>query len=337
MHRKNAKLVTKNGRSARLASTTKTTPIIRCCRKPTARWRICAVNWPIPKRAWRSGRDLEAVRHLRGFAARLALAGGLFRKLSLSRKDFAARNGGRLMTAKGRPAWKNGHSVSAREPAFANRLSSYANVARFGGDQTGGAGADDSSAARTLVFPPCPSHLDAPRASLRVVCEVRTAKDHSALHACRSVLTIRPRTGEKFRPLSEIIDLTNRAAHDRNSFPKMEVIQWLAETYGDKRKKANPCTDGLELLQWLARWDITDAWNWDRTAIMRLKAIARVREWSHLSVNPPGPSSLSRSDPFPDAHLRTGTRNFFTHRLSCGWRTTPLHRARFFAGRLRWL
>src|SRR6185503_3417057 len=67
----------------------------------------------------------------------------------------------------------------------------------------------------------------------------------------------RPRTGEKFRPLSEIVELTARAAHEQELFSPAdwEFIQWLAETYTESANGSEAIRlAGVELLQWLARW-----------------------------------------------------------------------------------
>jgi hypothetical protein len=67
----------------------------------------------------------------------------------------------------------------------------------------------------------------------------------------------RPRTGEKVRPMAEVIDLTTRAAHEQELFspPDWDFIQWLAQTYGEDAPASETIhLTGVELLQWLARW-----------------------------------------------------------------------------------
>jgi hypothetical protein len=67
----------------------------------------------------------------------------------------------------------------------------------------------------------------------------------------------RPRTGEKIRPLAEVIDLTARATQEQELFPQSdwEFITWLAEMYGGRRDLNDSLIlTGVDLLQWLARW-----------------------------------------------------------------------------------
>src|SRR5262245_46011781 len=163
-----------------------------------------------------------------------------FEKLSLSRKDFAATDWWpRLLAAQG--------SERLEELAFlflrAHRsppteLAPHANLNRF-------AQVEEAEHERTLIrelenwlFPQKPVHLDSPRASLRVFCQAQP----DPVAAGRYRLTVqfhllRPRTGEKIRTLSEIIDLTTRAAHEQELFPPddWEFIQWLAETHAQRQ------------------------------------------------------------------------------------------------------
>jgi superfamily II DNA or RNA helicase len=108
------------------------------------------------------------------------------------------------------------------------------------------------------LFPPAPAHLDSPRAAVRVMCEVQATSDHPALHCLAVRLNVfRPRTGEKIRPIAEVVDLTNRAAHEQELFSTgdWEFIQWLAATYAEGANGSETLRlSGVELLQWLARW-----------------------------------------------------------------------------------
>ena len=68
---------------------------------------------------------------------------------------------------------------------------------------------------------------------------------------------LRPRTGEKLKTLSEVIELTTRAAHEQEQFPPddWEFIKWLAETHAARSDgEETMMLSGLELLHWLARW-----------------------------------------------------------------------------------
>src|SRR5262249_18735773 len=99
-------------------------------------------------------------------------------------------------------------------------------------------------------------------ASVRVVCQMQPTPDSPALHGLAVELNLfRPRTGEKVRPLGEIIELTGRATHEEEMFSPTdwEFIQWLGETYPDGRDGGDTLIlTGLELLQWLGRWGHTN-------------------------------------------------------------------------------
>ena len=137
-------------------------------------------------------------------------------------------------------------------------LLSHANPARF-------AEIEQSEKEQRLVqrlehwlFPSAPTHLDSPRASLRVACEARPVGEDSALHGLTVSFHIsRQRTGEKVKTLGEVVDLTARAAHEQElfSFGDWEFIQWLAESHADPEGLWSAMVlTGLELLQWLVQW-----------------------------------------------------------------------------------
>src|ERR1044071_5320163 len=125
-----------------------------------------------------------------------------FEKLSLSRKDFPSTDWWpRLLAAQG--------SGRLEELAFlflrAHRsppteLAPHANLSRF-------AQVEEAEQEQKLVrelerwlFPTPPAHLDAPRASLRVVCRPLADGDRPALHRLAVQFhLLRPRTGEKVR------------------------------------------------------------------------------------------------------------------------------------------
>jgi superfamily II DNA or RNA helicase len=183
-----------------------------------------------------------------------------FEKLSLSRKDFAGREWWpRVMGTTG--------SARLEEVAIlflrANRplpteLTPFANITRFAELEEAEQEQAVIQQLENWLFPPAPTHLDSPRAWLRVMCEVQATANQAALH-CLTVRVnmYRPRTGEKFRPIAEVIELTTRAAHEQELFSPVdwELIQWLAETYGEKGHSSEAVQlSGVELLQWLARW-----------------------------------------------------------------------------------
>src|SRR6185503_18844702 len=140
-------------------------------------------------------------------------------------------------------------------------LTTYANAARFAELEQAEQEQKRLVELEHWLFPPAPAHLDGPRASLRALCSIHPTSDHPALHALKLRLNLfRPRTGEKIRPVSEIVELTTRATHEQELFSPddWEMIQWLADTYGDDAGAGETLTlSGLELLQWLARWGLT--------------------------------------------------------------------------------
>jgi len=241
-----------------------------------------------------------------------------FEKLSLSRKDFTGRDWWpRVMGASG--------SARLEEVAIlflrANRpvpteLVPYTNVTRFAELEQAEEEQKIVQQLEEWLFPPAPTHLDSPRASLRVICEVQPTPEHPALHCLAVRLNLfRPRTGEKFRPISELIDLTTRAAHEQELFSPTdwEFIQWLAETYADEANGSETVRlTGMHLLEWLARWGNTP----------RLEFNSGHGEFTGeiISLTP---------------HLENGSRELsFSQRLSLpDGRSYELSEAKFFAGR----
>jgi hypothetical protein len=59
------------------------------------------------------------------------------------------------------------------------------------------------------------------------------------------------------RPLSEIIELTQRSTQEQELFAQSdwEFVNWLAQTYGEREDLSEPLVlEGARLLEWLARW-----------------------------------------------------------------------------------
>jgi superfamily II DNA or RNA helicase len=183
-----------------------------------------------------------------------------FEKLSLSRKDFTNQEWWpRLMAAQGKNRLEEVAILFLR----ANRpvpteLLQYANASRFAEIEQAEQEQKILDALEKWMFPPAPEHLDSPRASLRTVCQVQTSPEHPALHQLVVRFSLfRPRTGEKVRPISELLDLITRSAHEQELFPPedWEFIRWLAETYSGEVNGSESLTlTGTALLQWLARW-----------------------------------------------------------------------------------
>lgn len=183
-----------------------------------------------------------------------------FEKLSLSRKDFAGQDWwNRLVSATGKKRLEETAILFLRSNRpLPTELQPHANLRRF-------AEIEQREKEQRLVrqlehwlYPSTPPHLDAPRASLRVVCKPIPAGEESALHNLSvSFLVSRHRTGEKAKTLAEVIDLTTRAAHEQEMFSPVDwdFIQWLSQTHADPEGLWPSFTlSGLELLQWLVRW-----------------------------------------------------------------------------------
>ena len=258
------KAASKNGRSARIASTTK-----------------YDAHHTVLSKTYGAQADLR--RELADSKARVAeraeilnqfstcadpqrawlLLEDYFEKLSLARKDFTSQEWWlRLMAAQGGARLEEVAILFLR----ANRpvpteLLPYANAERFAKIEQAEQEQQILQKLEHWLFPPAPPHLDSPRAVLRVLCEPQPVADQPELHALKvSFSLFRPRSGEKVRPLAEILELTNRAAHEQELFSPedWEFIQWLAETCPQRNDRTDGLAlAGLDLLQWLARWGET--------------------------------------------------------------------------------
>jgi hypothetical protein len=186
-----------------------------------------------------------------------------FEKLSLSRKDFPAADWWpRLLAAQGNNRLEELAFLFLRaHRSPPTELAPHANLNRF-------AQVEEAEQEQKLVrelenwlFPPKPVHLDSPRASLRVLCQPELDPAMNGRH-CLAVQfhLLRPRTGEKVRSLSEIVELTTRAAHEQELFPPhdWEFIQWLADTHPNRKDNSETLLlSNVDLLHWLSRWGHT--------------------------------------------------------------------------------
>lgn len=206
---------------------------------------------------------------LKGFAAcadsqrAWLLLEDYFEKLSLSRRDFPGTEWWpRMLAVDSKTRLEEVAFLFLRaKRSLPTELAPFGNLTRF---QQVEEAAREQQLVRCLedwLFPPQPAHLDVPRASLRVLCSPQRDELNPARHrlAVRFFL-LRPRTGEKLKTLSDLIELMTRAAHEQELFAPedWEFIQWLAQTHGG-RTDGEPrllLTD-LELLDWLARWGRT--------------------------------------------------------------------------------
>jgi superfamily II DNA or RNA helicase len=183
-----------------------------------------------------------------------------FEKLSLSRKDFPATDWWpRMLVAQGKGRLEELAFLFLRaKRSIPSELQGHANLNRF-------AEVEQAEQERRLVrelenwlFPDKPMHLDAPRAQLRVICQPQPDADQpSRKRLGVQFHLIRPRTGSKVRSLTEIIELTTRAAHEQELFPPddWEFIQWLTETHHNREDGDETLVlTNSELLHWLAHW-----------------------------------------------------------------------------------
>lgn len=314
-----AKLASKNGRSARVTSTTRYDAHHKVLSKTYGA--LAELRRELADSKTRVAEREEILKLFSTCAdsqrAWLSLE-DYFEKLSLSRKDFAGQEWWPgLMAAQG-PARLEGLAIlflRANRP-LPTELLPHANADRFAEIKQAEQEQKFLKQLEDWLFPPAPHHLESPRAALRVVCAVQPANDHPALHSLGVRFSLfRPRTGEKVRPLSEIVELTMRSAHEQELFSPAdwEFIQWLCETYAEPEEGSDVLVlTGLDLLQWLARWGHAK----------RLEV-----NGGHLAF----PGQVIDLTP----HLENGHSELsFTHRLTLpGGDVQPLAKARFFAGR----
>jgi len=241
-----------------------------------------------------------------------------FEKLSLSRRDFAAHDWWpRMLAATGKARLEELAILFLRASRpLPPELSAYASAQRFAEITHAEHEQKILQELENWLFPPAPPYLDAPRASLRVMCDLRPSTEHPALHALTVRFNLfRPRTGEKFRPLSEIIELTTRPTHEEEQFSSADwdFIQWLAQTYADSDRDGEMLTlTGVDLVQWLARWG--------QAQRLELHNEPLHFQGQVLTLTP---------------HLENGESELaFLHRLTLpDGETQPLSQAKFFAGR----
>jgi SNF2-related domain/Helicase conserved C-terminal domain len=187
-----------------------------------------------------------------------------FDKLSLSRRDFPDTNWWpRLLAAQGKARLEELAFLFLRaKRSVPPELQPHASLDRF-------ARAEEAEQETRLVqelekwiAPPALPLLETPRATLRVVCQIRPDEEEPSRHRLAvQFLLSRPRTGEKARTLHDMIDLVVRATHEQELFPPAdwEFIQWIADTHRQRDGHLDTLVlSDAELLQWLARWGGTN-------------------------------------------------------------------------------
>jgi hypothetical protein len=243
-----------------------------------------------------------------------------FEKLSLSRKDFDRQDWWpRMLSARGKKRLEETAILFLRSSRpLPTELLPHASPARFAEIEQSEREQQLARGLEHWLFPSAPSHLDTPRASLRVLCEPRPVAEDSALHGLAvSFHIFRQRTGDKVKTLGEVADLTARATHEQElfSFADWEFIQWLSESHADPEHLwSSMVLTGLELLQWLVQWG----------------------DKSRLLFGPGGEALVFRGD-LAELKPRLEEVNgglYFTHHLSLpSGRSHGMGEVKFFSGR----
>ena len=227
-----------------------------------------------------------------------------FEKLSLSRKDFPSADWWpRLLAAQGKARLEEVAFLFLRaKRPVPTELTTHANLDRFAQVEQASREQQLVQHLETWLFPPKPTHLDSPRASLRVLCRPEIDPELPAQYRLAvQFLLLRPRTGEKTKNLQEILELTTRAAHEQELFPPQdwEFVQWLAQLNQQNGSKTSPdelLLSDVQLLHWLSRWG--------NTARLEMQADGKTLEF-HGQVAELTP------------HLENGDKELsFTHQLT---------------------
>ena len=181
-------------------------------------------------------------------------------KLALRRNDFGVTDWWtRIQTATGKHRLEEVAMLFLRaNRSLPTELAPFANFDRF---QEVEQSEKETQFVRELenwLLPATHTHLDAPKAALRILCEpVRNVADVNQWRLAIRFLLFRSRTGEKERFLTDLCDLRTRAAHEAELFPAEDwaVIDWLHANWSEKVKEGETLIlDGSDLLTWLAMW-----------------------------------------------------------------------------------
>ena len=242
-----------------------------------------------------------------------------FEKLSLSRKDFPAADWWpRLLAAHGQLRLEEVAFLFLRaRRSLPAELAPYANLARFSQVEQAAREEQMIQHLEGWLFPPCPAHLDAPRAGLRIECQVEPDAERPAWYRLAVVFFIsRPRTGEKAKTLRDMLELVTRAAHEQEMFPAADwqFVRWLADAYAGAEREGRLVLSDGELWTWLARWGAGG-----RLEMSGASGVATLQFHGHVAELAP---CLEGS----------GEELSLTHRLtSADGHLHPLSQVRFFA------
>ncbi len=208
--------------------------------------------------------EREAVLKLLGACADPQRAYLLFddylEKLNLRRNDFGATEWWpRIQTAHGKTRLEEVAMLFLRaNRSLPTELLPYANFDRFQEVEQSEKETQFVQELENWLLPATHTHLDAPKAAIRILCEVQRAGE--AINQWRLAvrfLLFRSRSGEKERFLSDLCDLRTRAAHEAELFPADDwaVIDWLHSNWSEKTKDGELLLlEGADLLTWLAMW-----------------------------------------------------------------------------------
>ncbi len=181
-------------------------------------------------------------------------------KLSLRRNDFGATDWWtRIQSAQGRARLEEVAMLFLRaNRSLPTELLPFANFERFQAVEQSEKETQFVQELENWLLPATHTHLDAPKAALRIICEPR--RDNEAVNQWRlalQFLLFRSRSGEKERFLSDLCELRTRAAHEAELFPADDwaVIDWLHANWSERGKEGEVLVlDGADLLTWLATW-----------------------------------------------------------------------------------
>jgi hypothetical protein len=183
-----------------------------------------------------------------------------FERLSLCRRDFGDQEWWpRLLAAQGKDRLEQTALLFLRSNrSLPPELTPHANLERFAEIEEAEKEQELARQLEAWLLPPPPHHLDSPRASLRVLCEVQPTENPPGLHVLHVRFTLtRPRSGEKPKTLRELIELPTRPTQEQELYSPEDwgFLVWLAETYaGPKVFRDNLCLTGADLLRWVAHW-----------------------------------------------------------------------------------